>query len=76
LRAQGTSRGLVVAPPQPAAKALAADGPGFPVAINQKIGESGAGGGVKELATCRNLGEHVDFSSGLRLSLHNISAGL
>jgi hypothetical protein len=29
---------------------LAADGPGFPVTIHQKIGKGGAGGGVKQTA--------------------------
>jgi hypothetical protein len=38
LRAQGTSRGFVIAPTQPAPKALAADGPAFPVTIDQEIG--------------------------------------
>jgi hypothetical protein len=32
--AQRASRGLVIAATQPAPKALAADGPGFPVAID------------------------------------------
>jgi hypothetical protein len=34
LPGQGASRGLEIAATQPAAKALAADGPGFPVTIN------------------------------------------
>ncbi len=59
LRPQSASRGLVIAPTQPAAKALAADWPAFPVTIDQEIGKRGAGGGVKEIATRRNLGEHV-----------------
>ena len=59
MRAQSASRGLVIAAPQPAAKALAADRPGFPVAIDQEIGIGGAGCGVKQPATRRNLGEHV-----------------
>jgi hypothetical protein len=58
LRAYGASRGLVVAPTQPGAKALAADWPCFPVTIDQEIGERGAGGGVEQLATRRDLGEH------------------
>jgi hypothetical protein len=29
------------------------------VAIDQKIGKGGAGGGVKELLTRRKLGEHI-----------------
>jgi hypothetical protein len=49
-----------VAATQPAAKALAADWPGFPVTIDQQIGKGGAGGGVKQLLTRRNLGEHID----------------
>jgi hypothetical protein len=57
-RAQG-ARGLVIAATQPTAKALAADGPGFPVTIDQEIGKSGAAGGVKERLTRRNLGEHL-----------------
>jgi hypothetical protein len=59
LPGQGASRDLVIAATQPAPKALAADGPGFPVTIHQKIGKGGAGGGVKQLLTHRNLGEHV-----------------
>ena len=58
---QGASRGLVVTATQPAAKALAADWPRFPVTINQEIDKGGAGGGVKEFATCRNLGEHDGY---------------
>src|SRR5262249_57363526 len=56
---QSASRGFVVAATEPAAKALAADGPGLPVTINQQIGKGGAGGGVEELATCRKLGKHI-----------------
>jgi hypothetical protein len=59
LPGQGASRGLVIAATQPTAKALAPDRPGFPVTIDQEIGKGGAGGGVKELLTRRNLGEHV-----------------
>jgi hypothetical protein len=59
LPAQDASRGFVVAATQPAAKALAADWPGFPVAIDQEIGEGGASGGVKQPTTRRNLGEHL-----------------
>ena len=70
------SRGFVVVATQPAAKALAADGPGFPMTIDQEIGECGAGGGVKELRTRLNLSEHVGLSSGGCLRLHNIGAGL
>ena len=49
--AKSAAGGLVIAAPQPAAKALAADGPGFPVTIDQEIGKGGAAGGVKQLAT-------------------------
>src|SRR5262249_35432200 len=67
---------LVITPPQPAAKALAADGPGFPVTVDQEIGKGGAGGGVKELPTRLNLSEHVGLSSGRCLRLHNIGGVL
>src|SRR5262245_28987576 len=53
LPVQGASRGLVVVATQPPAKALAADGPGFPVTIDEEISKGGAGRGMKELATCR-----------------------
>ena len=58
LGAQRTSGGLVIATPQPAAKSLAPDWPGFAVTIDQEIGIDGAGGGVKELAARPKLGEH------------------
>jgi hypothetical protein len=61
LPVQGASGGLVVAPTQPAAKALAADGPGLPVTIDQEIGKGSAVGGVKQLAARPNLGEHVGY---------------
>lgn len=56
--AQRAVRGLVAAATQPAAKALAADGLGFPVTIDQEIGKGGAGDGVKQLATRRRLRQH------------------
>jgi hypothetical protein len=59
MRAQRAARGIVIAATEPAAKALAADGPGFPVTIDQEIRVCGAGCGVKQHATRRNLGEHV-----------------
>ena len=40
------------------AKAFAADGPSFPVPIDLDIGKGRAGGGVKQLVTRLNLGEH------------------
>ena len=58
LGAQRTSGGLVLAAPQPAAKSLAPDWPGFSVTIDQEIGIGGAGGGVEELAARPKLGEH------------------
>ena len=39
---------LIMAAPQPAAYPLAADGPGFPIALDSEIGEGGAGGVVKQ----------------------------
>jgi succinyl-CoA synthetase beta subunit len=57
-----SSRDFVIAAAQPAAKALAADGPGFPVTIDQDIGKRGAGGGVKQVITPHYVAEHVERS--------------
>jgi hypothetical protein len=61
LPVQGASRSLVVAATQPAAKALAADRPRFPMTIDQDICKGSACGSVKELATCRKLRKHVGY---------------
>jgi len=50
-RAQGASRGFVVAATQPAPKTFAADWPSLPVTIDQEIGKGGAGGGMKDRHT-------------------------
>jgi hypothetical protein len=59
LGAQGASRRLVIAATQPVPKALAADGPGFPMTIDHEVRIRDAGGGVKQLITRPSLGEHV-----------------
>jgi hypothetical protein len=54
------SRGFVITTAEPAAKALAADGPRFPVTLDHEVGKSGARGGVKQRVTRRKLGEYLD----------------
>jgi hypothetical protein len=44
---QGLPARLVIAPPQPGSKALAVDRPGLAVAVDQEVGECGAGGSMK-----------------------------
>jgi len=49
------SRGFVVSATQPAAKAFAADGPGFPMTIDQEIGKGGAGGPNPRLSSAEAI---------------------
>ena len=58
-RAGGAPGRQVIAVPQPASKPLAADRPGFSVAVNDDIGKCGADGGVKQLVTLRDVAEHI-----------------
>src|SRR5262249_3169390 len=57
-RARGGPGQLVIASPQPKSKPLAADRPGFPVAVDHEISECRTSGGVEQLAARIDRGEH------------------
>jgi hypothetical protein len=59
--ARGRSGRLVIAVPDPTPKPLAPDRPGFPVSIDQDIGEGGAAGGMKQLFTQPDVDEHFAY---------------
>ena len=59
---------LVVLLAQPGLKALAAQRPGFPVAVDDKIGKAGAIACVKELGGASNVEEDVRAAHGVRPS--------
>ena len=44
---------------QPGPKPFAADRPGFSVTLDDDIGKGGAGSGVKQLLTQRDVDEHI-----------------
>src|SRR5262249_38907645 len=56
--ARGVPGRLVIAPPQPGSKPLAVDRPGFAVAVDLEISVCGAGGGMEQLVTGSQGGEH------------------
>jgi hypothetical protein len=60
LGAQRCAGLLIVAPPQSGPEPFAANGPGLPVTVDQEIGKCGAGGGVKQLASDREVDEHTE----------------
>ena len=55
----GGTCGFVVFSPQPGTQADAANGPGFPMSIDDEIGKRGAIGGVKQLRAGRQIGQHI-----------------
>src|ERR1700724_733679 len=59
-RARRVTGGLVIAPPQPGSKSLAADRPRFSVTVGHDIGKCRAGGCVEQAITQRHFAEHVD----------------
>src|SRR5262249_47461515 len=75
LPTQGVSRGFVIAATQPAAKLLAANGPGFSVTVDRDICKCGAGVGVKQLLTWRHIDEHIGGSLGRRLAVDHRIVG-
>src|SRR5262249_21411465 len=73
-RARGLPGRLVIATPQPCPKPLAADRPRFSVAVDHDVGKGGAGGGVKQIITRPNVGEHVGGrQAGARVSTPSAS---
>src|SRR5262249_56468191 len=75
LPTQGVSRGFVIAATQPAAKLLAANGPGFSVTVDRDICKCGASGGVKQLLTWRHIDEHIGGWLGRRLAVDHRIVG-
>src|SRR5262249_29689747 len=65
---------LVVVLAQPRLKALAAQRPGFPVAIDDEIGKAGAVACVKEPSGRRDIEEYVRAAHGVRPSSARLMA--
>ena len=58
-RTESTPRALVVATPQPGPESLAANGPGFPVTLDPKVGECRTARRMKELGGPSSRNDHV-----------------
>src|SRR5262249_20116939 len=67
-RARGIPGALVVVLAQPGQKALAAQRPGFPVAVDDEVGKAGAVAAVKELGGRCDIEEDVRAAHGVRPS--------
>src|SRR3954470_1214083 len=67
-RARRIPGALVVLLAQPGPKALAAKWPGFPVAVDNDVGKTGAVAGAKETGGCCDIEEDIRAAHGTRPS--------